>query len=234
MRIWEKFPGVADAVRKTHEEVGLVGAHDWVHAFRVGAVANQIALEEYTYVKCSAWAGLAGLCHSVDRIIQKRDNLGRRDAPEEQVEELVLSWLSSVDTPLEKAGVREIVEAVLRHEQRNGPDDSTTLIVLMDADRIVNLSLDLVIRAGQHYHDLPAVDFRHFLSDPMATYSNPGSVARDIAYALEWAEPSSPVCVRTSLGKKMAQSRAKILRRVLEDLQEQLEDEEVYPYPFLA
>ncbi|MBI2523850.1 hypothetical protein HYW11_01365 [Candidatus Peregrinibacteria bacterium] len=117
------------------------------------------------------------------------------------MDDLVEYWVGDVVGPKE---VRQVVDAVLRHDAKNSPGDSRVLVALMDADRVVNLDVDLFPRSGQYYHDLPVVDYRHFLSDPEATYQNPESVLRDIAYSLDWADPKSPVCVRTRLGKSRA------------------------------
>lgn len=230
MRIWELFPDVAGKVRRKHEEVGLHGHHDWVHAFRVGEVALQVALDEWSNKSLSYYpylAGLAGLCHNADHILQKELNVGRQEVPRESVIELVCSWLYV--SPGEKATV---VDAVLKHDGRNSSDDSRVLIALMDADRVVNLDVDLFPRSGQFYHDLPVVDYRYFLDDPEATYRNPRSVLRDIAYSLDWADPTSPVCIRTRLGKKMAEKRVKIFRTFFDALGEQLAEEGMRPYPF--
>lgn len=104
----------------------------------------------------------------------------------------------------------------------------------MDADRVVNLDADLFPRSGQYYHDLPVVDYKYFLDDQEATYRSPKSVLRDIAYSLDWADPSSPVCVRTRLGKKMAGERVKIFRTFFDALKLQLAEEGMHPYPFVV
>lgn len=234
MRIWEQFPRVAMQVRQKHEEVGLIGHHDWVHAFRVGEVARQVALDEWEddmgRQRFAHLAGLAGLCHNADRLLQKKLNLGRWDVRCERVEAFVASWLLGVD----EWEVETIVEAVLGHDGRNSAEDSQTLIALMDADRVVNLDIDLLMRSGQFYHDLPAVDYEYLLEDPTATYRDPKSVLRDIASALDWVDPNSPVCVRTRLGKKMAEERAKILRPLFDALKMQLTEEGIHPYPFFS
>lgn len=226
--IWELFPTVAVQVWKKHKEVSLRGHHDWIHAFRVGEVARLIALEEWPNWP-SFLAGLAGLSHNADRILQKEMGLGRREVPPKAVAALITKWIW-IELP--SRDVEHIVEAVLKHNGKNSPDDSKILIALMDADRVVNLDVDLFPRSGQFYHDLPVVDYRHFLGDPKATYRNPKSVLRDIAYSLDWADPKSPVCVRTRLGKKMAEERVKVFRTFFEALEVQLAEEGMRPYPF--
>lgn len=225
-RIWELFPDVAARVRKTHEKVGLVGHHDCGHAYRVGDVAYEIAADEWNDRYIAMGAGLAGVSHNADHILQKE--LGCRDVPYDRVWGLVHGWIgASVG-----GAAYEIIDAVRKHDGINSSEDSKILIALMDADRVVNLDVDLFIRSGQRFPNDPAVDYLNYLSDPEATYRKPKSVLRDIAYALDWVDPASAVCVRTRLGKKMAESRVKVFRTFFDALKVQLEEEGMYPYPF--
>lgn len=232
MRIWELCPGIARNVAQKHEEVGLVGHHDWIHAFRVGEVAYQVARLEWNDNNVSSLAGIAGLCHNADRLLQKELGIGRREVPRELATALVTSWMLGRSFFQEEISI--VVDAVLKHDGRNSSDDSRVLIALMDADRVVNLDVDLFPRSGQFYHDLPVVDYEHLLDDPEATYRNPKSVLRDIAYSLDWVDPTSPVCVRTRLGTKMAQERAQVFRIFFEALKAQLMEEGMHPYPFTS
>ncbi len=238
MRIWELLPNLFQAVRRDHEEVNLVGHHDFVHAARVGEIAYQIALDEY-HEAIAMLAGAAGLCHNADRILQKKFGVGRREMPKNKVAEIVRSqlateksWNGTRGSVTEKQEIGMIVDAVLGHDGKNSPDDSQVLIALMDADRVVNLGLDNIIRSGQLHHDLPAVDYKNWLSDPEANYRNPRSALYDIACSLEWVDPSKPVCVRTRLGKKLAEERAGAYRQFVETLRLQLQGEGIIPYPF--
>ncbi len=230
MRIWELVPGIAMNVRQKHEEVGLHGHHDWVHAFRVGEVAYQVAQLEWNDSEISCLAGIAGLCHNADRLLQKELGIGLREIPRESVAALVTSWMLGRSFFQQEISI--VVDAVLKHDAKNSPVDSRVLVALMDADRVVNLDVDLFPRSGQYYHGLPVVDYRHLLSDPEATYRNPKSVLRDIAYSLDWVDPASPVCVRTRLGKKMAETRVKVFRTFFDALKVQLAEEGMHPYPF--
>lgn len=243
-RIWELLPDLALVVRRQHEEVRLTGHHDWIHAFRVAEVAWLIAYDEWGDRNLGHLAGAAGFCHNDDRLLQKTMGAGRRDVPREAIRTLVEAQIAqeerpymygSVDEPLFGylgPGVDVIVDAVLKHDGKNSPEDSKVLIALMDADRIVNLDIDLFSRSGQFYHDLPVVDYKNLLDDPEATYRNPKSVLRDIAYALDWADPKSDVCIRTRLGEKMAAERVWVFRTFFDALKAQLEEEGIRPYPF--
>jgi len=227
-RIWEKYPDIAQRVRKSHEEAELHGGHDFVHAFRVGNIAQQIALKEWG-THLSQLAGIAGLCHNADRVIQTNSGLKHGDVSQQEIRGLIRTWVGGY---LDSRGLGIVADAILRHDGKNSPDDSEVLIALMDADRVVNLDADLFIRSGQHYHSLPAVDYRNLLDDPDATYRDPRSVLRDIEYSLDWIDQKSGVCVRTTSGLLMAKSRAKTFSTFFEALQSQLAEEGILPWPF--
>ena len=221
-KIWESHPVIAERVKKDHAKVGLSGGHDYVHAFRVGETARKIALSEWDTEFLANCAGVAGLAHNADRILQKEWSVGRKDIDPEAVRALIRNWISDQFV----AGACDtITEAVIRHEAHNQEDDSKVQIALMDADRVVNLDTDLFPRSGQHYADLPVVDYEHFLDDPEATYRNPKTILRDIRYSLDWIDPNSPVCVRTNLGKTMAESRANVFSTFFDALRSQLAEE---------
>ena len=228
-RIWDLFPAVANAVREDHKKAELIGAHDFVHAFRVGEVARQIAFDEWGNESLSHLAGIAGLTHNADRIIQKETGLGKRDVQPLAIRNRVAMWIGSNLLPDE---LPQVQDAVVAHSAPNSSTDGNVTIALKDADRVVNLDADLFIRSGQHYSDLPAVDYAHLLDDPDATYRDPKSVLRDIAYSLDWVDPESNVCVRTVLGKEMGDARAKVFRTFFDALREQLGEEGMRPYPF--
>src|SRR3989344_4380080 len=243
-RIWDLFPVIAARVRADHEKVGLHGHHDWVHAFRVGEIARQVALEEWGDERLSHLAGISGLCHNADRLLQKEMNVGRRDVPHADIRALLEKQLAT-ETMLFVYGhggkplygycgpeLYAIVQAVLQHDGKNSLEDSSVLIALMDGDRVVNLDTDLFPRSGQYYHELPVVDYRYFLDDPEATYRNHKTVLRDIAYSLDWANPTSNVCVRTCLGKEMVKRRVTVFQMFFDALQLQLEEEGMKQYPF--
>lgn len=220
--IWEVFPKVTQRIDQSHSRVGLHGHHDIAHAKRVGEVARMVAMDEWDDEHLSHLAGLAGLTHNSDRVLQKERGMGRRDVPAQDVQALIWEWLADAVPDSEKTG---ITDAVLRHDGLNSEDDSNIQIALQDADRIISLDADLMIRSGQYYHDLPAVDYVHFLGDPNASYRAPGTVLRDIAYSLDWIDPKSSVCIRTRLGKIMGESRARIFRTFFDALANQLTEE---------
>lgn len=236
-KIWEILPNLFAAVRKSHEDVGLVGHHDFIHAARVGEIAQQIAINEWADSVTAVLTGAAGLCHNADRILQKYLVVGRADVSQKQIASITEDWLENesffhTDSAFGSKYKEAVVNAVLKHNGKNSANDWHVLIALMDADRVVNLDVDLFIRSGQNYHDLPTVDHKNWLCDPEATYSSPRSVLKDIAYSLDWVNPKSDVCVRTHLGKKLAYKRAEVFQMFFTALKKQLEEEGVRPYPF--
>jgi len=90
------------------------------------------------------------------------------------------------------------VDAVLKHSQINHESDSVELVIVKDADRVVNMDVDLFARSGQHYANLPVIDYKFLYANPKATYREPLSVFRDIVYSLDWVDPTSNVCIRTA------------------------------------
>jgi len=221
--IKEMFPDAFAEVFFSHRQFKLSGGHDIYHAIRVAETAYRIAINEWNNEHVAQLAGLAGLCHNADRVAQKMLNFGRQPVPEQEIKILITFWLGN-EGGLSPGDLREVINAVLKHENQNSKQDSKVLIALRDADRVVNLDLDLVIRSGQHYHDVPAVDFEHFLDDPNATYSEPRSSLRDIAYALDWVDEKSPYCICTSFGRKLGEERAIALRGFIDTLRKQLEE----------
>lgn len=228
MRIWEQFPVVAARVREQHERVGLVSHHDCVHAYRVADVAHHVASIEWGDERTAHLAGLAGLCHNADRLIQVTMRFGHKPAPRQKISDFTEELLKgSVD----KVAIMQVTEAVLMHDQKNSADDPHVLIALKDADRVVNLDMDVIMRAAQHHSELRTVDYLHFVSDPSATYHDPKSVLRDIAFCLDWVDNKSDVCVRTTRGMAMAMKRAAPLKAFFQTLEEQLTEEGAYPFP---
>lgn len=225
-RIWELYPELVNVVKDSHVLYRLRGHHDIYHVACVGDIAYHIALETWGNERTARLSGIAGLCHNADRILGVDGESPSNDA----VEELIRFWLGRTDVNPNAYDL--IVHAVLAHDQENGERDSAVLIALRDADRIVNLRLDVVMRTAQLHNALPTVDYDHFTNSPTAVIKQPESVARVFEYVLEWVDPSSPFCIRTDAGMALARPRAKLLRGYLDNLQEQLQQDGIFPAPF--
>lgn len=225
-RIWEIFPESFKAIQKSHADCNLFGHHDIYHAARVGDMAYHIALETWKDDTQAKLAGMAGLCHNADRILETRVER----PSEEDIIALIQAWLRASD--LDQESCAAVIDAVLKHDQKNISDDSDILIALKDADRIINLDPDAIMRAAQFRHEFPTVDYTHFLSKPGATYHKPESVARDIAFLLDWVHPNSDVCIRTKVGLTLGRERSGFIQSYLDTLKERLENEGMFPAPF--
>ena len=234
MRIWEIFPEVAERIRKTHEEVGLFGHHDFAHAFRVGELAYQFALSEWRDRLVAQSAGLAGMSHNADHIFWHmlgREKYKQDPDIDKKVGGLVSSWLDGLG--LKNNQVELVIRAVLNHQKPNEDGDNNVTIALKDADRVANMDADVIIRAGQSRPNIPAVDLKYFLDNPEATFKEPGSVLKDIHFLLEWADPKmTKFCVRTKLAMEMASKRANFLKDYIDLTKSQLINAGFYPYPF--
>ncbi len=228
MNIWQMFPKLTERVWRDHTEEGMLdGHHDPEHAVRVG----QMALEIAEGPAVGRLAGAAGLVHNADRILQKKLGIGRRDAPRVAVANLVMEQLRAESGVFGPADVAAIVDAVLKHDGKNNNDGNPVLVALQDADRLVNSEPDLLLRAGQFYHDLPAVDPVHLDRDPAATYRDPRSVLRDVAEVIDWLTPGTPVYVRLPKARELARERRKFLRYFIGELVAIRGQTGFYPYP---
>ncbi len=226
---WEIYPALTDAVKQAHSRFGLTGSgHDFDHALRVA----QIALEISDDTHAGNLAAAAGLCHNADRMFQLKSGIHKKAIGQQEIDALVGSWLR-MEPKLSAQDRAIVVEAVLRHEQLNdeGGLDGPVLVALKDADRLVNLELDVVIRAGQFQPHLPAVDATHLLENPQATFFVPGSVLRNIAYCLLWPRPDGPEAIRLPRARKIAKTKAKLLQRYLDDVLRQRKEAGLVPYP---
>ena len=215
--IRDRFPKFWGVVQATHKN--MQQGHDIYHVQRVEFWAQQIAMAEWKSERIAILAGLAADCHNIDRILQK--DVGNDNVTNEMISDLAKTWLSYTDCTEQE--LRIVVEAVIVHSGKNSPEHSNVTLALRDADRVVNLEIDVVIRSGQFYSDLPAVDYVNFLSDPEASYKKPKSCLYDISQSLEWVDPSSPFCVQTKLGALLAGVRARALEGYIEILKQQLE-----------
>lgn len=244
-KIWEVFPRLTERIYADHAEAGMLGGHhDPDHAIRVGQMAMEIAKNK----NIGILAGVAGLVHNADRILQHKLKLGsRRDAPKEDVAGLVRGQLEPEQRDLFwpllecrfilrgdasfMGAVEIVIDAVLKHDGKNNDDDSQVLVTLMDADRLVNAEPDLVIRSAQLYHDLPPIDPVHFEKDPTANYRDPKSVLRDIMETLEWLTPGTPFYVRLPKARELAATRRKFFDYFILSIKAERAATGFHPYP---
>ncbi len=214
-QLWNSFPELVVIIQKDHKRQQPLsfGGHDFGHALGVAQYAAMIAEDE----KTGTLGWVAGLCHNTDRIFP--------GSSDEEIEKKIREYLNA--TSFEDREKSLIVEAVLEHPKKNDPNDNPVTIILKDADRLDNLGALVCLRSAQLYHNMPAVDYIHLFSDPNATFKNPGSVAKDIAHLLEW-EP----WLRLPKAKILAAPKFAFLKSFLQEIEHELREKGLYPYPF--
>lgn len=220
------FPELWKAVYLRHIASGVIGGgHDAFHAARVAQCAYEIAPSPAT----AKLAGIAGLCHNADRLIQHELKVGRKEVPEEMVIDLINEWLDATDL---SEGERTIeINTLLKHSLPNDPHDNLVLKTLKDADRVVNMESDEIMRSAQFYHDCPPVDPVHWLSDPESTFKEPKSVVRDLAHVLEWANFNDPKFgIRLPKARARARKSAADLRKYLKKVENDFKKAGLLPF----
>lgn len=172
------FAGTYNYVKKSHlESKHPHRGHGLDHDVAVAQMAAIIAPDERTAEK--AW--VAGICHSADRVVGRDDK---------EFEILVRQYLSCLpDGYFESSEAEEILVAALKHSERNKDDDSLTLQVLKDADRLVNLQLLIVIRCGQFYPEIPSIELEHIgRMNPQSTFKYPCNSLDDLRNCFDWVD----------------------------------------------
>ncbi|MDP2598711.1 MAG: hypothetical protein Q8P49_02685 [Candidatus Liptonbacteria bacterium] len=247
-RAWELYPALTKAVKRTHDEAAewlggpMFHCHDFDHTLRVANYAMVIAPDE----KTGKMAAIAGLCHNADRILQKKLKVGPfGKVPREDIEKMVRGWLTvEFDTPKMREGDpyrprfdtteegRAIIDAVLNHGNKNGKGDSAVLITLMDANRLVNIEADVLVRDGQYFGDtLRVVDPVHLDKDPNASFRNLGSILRNSVEKFDWEMEGGFVGIRLPKARELMKSRFIFLRLWIETVRAQREEAGLFPYP---
>ncbi len=205
----QKYAVLVAAVIADHRQYGAIGkGHDFYHAYRVAFMCLRIGPEEQMNTEC-AW---------VAAIIHNTDHLFGENAHQRLGEYMALTELTVVSKVC-------VEEAVLNHaipKRKYSATDSPTKRVLMDADKLVNLELDLVLRSAQFLNHLPLFDPRFITRrDPEANYKNPRTILHDIKSSLEWVDDD---WFRIPKAKEMAEERAYALRNFVEVWSIQLEE----------
>lgn len=237
-RIWDTFPSLTRAVKRSHDEqqtktgFEMFYGHDFDHALRVADYAMKIVEDP----RVGALAGAAGLCHNADRILQIQAGVGAYgEIDDNLVTKYVNEWLDA--EPVGTFSLQErntILQSVLSHSKPNDITDGDVLIALKDADRLTNIDSDILIREGQYHGDaLKVVDPFKLLSDPNATYRNSGSVLRHIQEFLDWEKEGGFVGIRLPKARIIAQPRFDFLRLYLKTVIDQRKEAGLIPYPKL-
>ncbi len=202
-----RYGTLVEMVRADHIAKGAIGkGHDFYHALRVANMCLKIS-DYDSLIDELAW--VAGLIHNVDHLF-----------PANEIGSNLIRYFDATSLCAE---YRHIIKlAVERHSGRNHPDDSDVQICLMDADKVVCLEADVIMRAAQFVCHLPTFDPRFVRTDdPSANYRNPKTVIRDLLGVLEWVDLDG--WFRLPKALEMAQERAKFIRLFINTFARQLE-----------
>ena len=120
---------------------------------------------------------------------------------------------------------------MVKHSLPNDPQDSQVLVVLKDADRLINLEPDEIMRSAHFYPDLPVVDPVYWLSDPKATFKEPRSVVKDLAHCTEWGNFDDPKFgIRLPKAQALAKRHAEYLLDYIERIKKVWEEAGLLPF----
>lgn len=177
-RFREQFPGYYAAVKAAHASALLPHrGHGLDHDVTVVAWALRLGEGRERVL-----AAIAALAHSSDRLIGREDR--------ERVREFVLALLSHLPQDEVTDDEKEvIVDAVLKHGQRNQPDASLVLQLLQDADRLAGMMPHIITRSGQFHPEIAALEFPYLSSkNPLTTFPRPMNCLDNLRDVLEWRD----------------------------------------------
>ena len=239
-KIWELYPALARSVKDMHQQAGLIASgHDADHDFEVGQLALMVAWPENQ--QDAVLAGVGGLLHSADRILEVTLGLEKAtvsEVPTELVRSSVISLIASCTDVSDQKSVDRIVNAVVHHGSRpNQPDDDLVMIAIADGDRLANMGATLPIRSGQHNHGVRllnplTIDVDPSDRSPREKYNRPDSVLWDIQNCINWARNSDgPYALRLERSLEIGRIRAERLERYIQDIMNDRIFIGLYPYP---
>lgn len=192
----ERFGQIYDVVLAAHEERARKQGdrgHGWDHVLLVCGFCIRLSDEE----KTAELAWLAGLVHNNDHFFGKGET--------GLVHELTRGQLDLLPPDIPAIQRHSILDAAIRHQAPKAGTDTIVKIILQDADKLASLEPNLIlIRAGQFYSQIPAVEIP-FLErpNPRGTFHSPSSVLEDLRYCLEWRDHPQ-FGLRLQLAKEIA------------------------------
>jgi len=230
--VWERYPALTNAILATHvAEGGDFYCHGMEHVVSVADICQKIAPDDET----GRLAGIAARLHHADRIIQWRHKMpsGPATVPVEEVTDLCMEWLRQ-EPAIDPTEYGVIIEAVLLHPRKNSPSDSMVTIVLMEADRVVNTRIDVVMRHAQYLHNLQRFSVVHLVDIPGETFGTPMSVLSSLLLGRrEWLDDNGPVRMRIPKAREMLARRMAKLEEYAQEVIRQLKEDGLIPFPVL-
>ncbi len=195
--------------------------HGFDHDVSVAMLGVKIAPRR----EIAEMAFCAGLLHSIDRNLAKPEGWEQMTKEAQHSFVMVTTRQKSYEYARRLGGILtftqidEIVDAAVRHGELNQFDQSVTQVVLMDADRIINLQSPVVIRAGQFMSTLPAFQFEYLDGEknPESTYYSPQSVLDDLRQNISEYIPKLRIPKAIKLGQHYADRLQSYIDLVEED-----------------
>ena len=172
--------------------------HGIDHDLMVAGYCLQLA--EDNWISPLVWA--AALLHSIDRFFGEQT--------EEKIDQMLDLFLGYTEE-----SIASVKLAVLRHDRPNSPDDSLVQVILQDADHLTNAGPLVLVRCGQFYPNLPAIELEfvgRLERAPGSTYKNPRSCKDDLLGCLDW-EQDVDFGLRTQRAKEIGVPYFNFLRQ---------------------
>jgi hypothetical protein len=240
-KVWDLCPALTRELQRLHIEYGLVNsAHDFDHAVEVGQLAMVVTWPHNQYE--ARLAGIAGLLHNNDRILEVILNTGKETISRVHPEEVWKFTEELIDKfePKIKGARDRIIPAVVHHGTKpNAPDDDLVIQGVCDGDRLANMGATIPIRSGQHNHNVRVLNPHTIQVDPSdrsprEKYNNPDSILYDLQNAADWYfKPEGPYALRLPKSREIGKVRAERIQRLIQDIVAERELVGLYPnYPF--
>ncbi|MBI4085867.1 MAG: HD domain-containing protein [Candidatus Liptonbacteria bacterium] len=221
----KKYTELLTMVIRDHEKVrASESGHDFEHALMVANYSVRIADDART----AKLAWVAGICHNTDHLIERGlvpEHFRKKHTLDTLVRKKLIQYLQY--TTLNHNDKQLVIEAVMEHRKRNDPRDSKVTVALKDADRLANVGALLCLRSAKELEHLPVLDYIHLFHHPSSSYRHPESVGKDISYSLEWKK-----WLRLPKAKKIGAKRFAFLKIFMQDIENQLKESRLRPYPF--
>ncbi|MCF7843469.1 HD domain-containing protein [Candidatus Gracilibacteria bacterium] len=194
------------SIKKGHEKTKMRDhlGHGLDHDLTVAMLAVFIA-KNRTLAK-KAWC--AAMLHSVDRTVKENDVL-----------HTMKEHSKHLSHAFSKEEINEIIEAALRHSERNKDNQSDVQITVMDADRLANLQSAVIIRSGQYRYMSPVFNFSYLSgkANPSSTYENPETVIDGLRIVVRNYIPQLRLPKAKKLGKIYASRLSMYIKSIEED-----------------
>ena len=226
------FPKLVETILATHKETKEMansgwGGHDAIHDIRVAQMTLVLGYETNPHE--ARLACCAALLHSIDWILKRKlqikteaQTVNIPNVPEEKIKKLAEEWLEKF-TDIRDADKELVITSAVQHGSRpNHPDDSLVFILLTDADKLINMEVDVLMRSGQHHANSQILDPIYFENEPNATYQDHKTTLWDIWHCTTWMDETGPYILRLPKARELGKERAEFLLFAIQTLKNQI------------